>query len=169
MDQAQKNYSITDKELLAVVKSIEYFRHYMIGKPFILRTDHKAIEYLWSCKKEKSRIMRWALKLQDYSFKIQYIKGENNPADGLSRQINSLTIKKKSNTNKINLTNSSSKEKMKILHQYHELSGHASDKTMKFLIHQKYYWPQMNKDIEKFCSSCLNCKKCKGPMINSKI
>jgi hypothetical protein len=44
MDNAQKNYSVTDKELLAVVKSMENFRRYLIGKAFILRTDHVAIK-----------------------------------------------------------------------------------------------------------------------------
>lgn len=47
LEKAQKNYSVTEKELLAVVKSLEHLRHYLIGQPFTLKTDHKALEYLW--------------------------------------------------------------------------------------------------------------------------
>jgi hypothetical protein len=50
MDNAQKNYSVTDKELLAVVKSMENFRRYLIGKEFVLRTDHGAIKYINEAK-----------------------------------------------------------------------------------------------------------------------
>jgi hypothetical protein len=44
MDTLQKNYSVTDKELLAAVKSMEDFIIYLIGKEFILNTDHVAIK-----------------------------------------------------------------------------------------------------------------------------
>lgn len=111
LDEAQKNYSVTDKELLAVVKSIENFRHYLIGKPFTLRTDHKALEYLWSTKNQNSRLLRWSLKLQEYSFKPEYIKGDENIADGLSRQhINIID----SNVNELSIN-----DKEKILNEYH--------------------------------------------------
>lgn len=168
MDQAQKNYSVTEKELLAVLKSIEYFRHYLIGKPFLLRTDHKAIQYLFETKNQKSRLTRWALKLQEYTFKIQYIKGEDNFADGLSRQGNLATIRETIPKTKSNHDEISKIERKKIIQEYHYLSGHASSKTMKFLINHKYKVLKFNKEIEEFCKTCQICKKCKGPNINTK-
>ena len=45
LDAPQRNYSTTDKELLAVVKGLEHYRHYLLGKRFTLKTDHKALEY----------------------------------------------------------------------------------------------------------------------------
>lgn len=42
LEQAEKNYRTTDKELLAIVKSIDHFRHYLIGKEFIVRTDRSS-------------------------------------------------------------------------------------------------------------------------------
>lgn len=68
LDKAQQNYSVTDRELLAVVKCTDYFRHYLLGKTFILKTDHKALEYLWTAKKLTGRMLRWALKLQEFKF-----------------------------------------------------------------------------------------------------
>jgi RNase H-like domain found in reverse transcriptase/Reverse transcriptase (RNA-dependent DNA polymerase) len=69
-DKHQLNYSVTDKELLAVVKSINHYRHYLLGKEFLLKTDHKALTYLWETKNPTSRLLRWSMILQEYEFKI---------------------------------------------------------------------------------------------------
>lgn len=80
LDSTQRNHSVTDKELLAIVKSVEYFRWYLLGKEFKLKTDHKALEYLKSAKEASSRMLRWGLKLQEYEF-----TGERCGPYGLSR------------------------------------------------------------------------------------
>ncbi|KAF9762244.1 Retrovirus-related Pol polyprotein from transposon 17.6 [Nosema granulosis] len=85
LDKCQRNYSVNDKELLGLVKGIEYYRHYLLGKSFILRTYHKALTYLWEMKNPTGRLLRWCLKLVEYDFRVEYIKGEDNIADGLSR------------------------------------------------------------------------------------
>ena len=85
LDKAQTNYSVTDKELLGLVKSIEHFRHYLLGREFQLWTDHKALEYMKNAKDPVGRLLRWALTLQEYKFKVKYIKGESNFSDILSR------------------------------------------------------------------------------------
>lgn len=92
-DKHQFNYSVTDKELLSVVKSIEHYRHYLLGTEFLLKTDHKALTYLWECKDPTTRLLRWPMKLQEYKFRIEYVKGEDNAADGYSR-INIEYLKK---------------------------------------------------------------------------
>ena len=65
MDKAQLNYSVTDKELLALVKTVEHFRHYLLGRKFILRTDHRALAYLWESKNPSSRLLRWSLMMKN--------------------------------------------------------------------------------------------------------
>ena len=87
LDGARKNYSVTEKELLAIIICVEKFKHYLLGKPFKLKTDHKALEFLWSCKNPPNRLVRWALRLQEFNFTIEHIEGEKNPADFLSRPI----------------------------------------------------------------------------------
>ena len=65
---------------------VKKFAKYLYGKEFILHTDHKPLSYLHKSKLESGRIMRWALFLQNYRFKIEAIKGsENVGADYLSR------------------------------------------------------------------------------------
>ena len=114
---------------MAVLKGVEHYKYYLIGKEFLLRTDHRSIEYLWSTQNTNSRLLRWALKLQEYKFKPEYIKGESNIADGLSRPI----MKKEININTIK-KEYSQEEKQEILKHYHIESGHGSKECMIFLL-----------------------------------
>lgn len=82
-------YNTTEKELLAVVWAIKYFRPYIYGKEFELKTDHQALKWLhtkYLGKDLNPRLQRWILSLGEYNFKIEYLKGkENYIADFLSR------------------------------------------------------------------------------------
>ena len=83
----EKNYSVIEKECLAIVYGIRKFQKYLYGKEFIIQTDHAPLAYIQKCKIESPRIMRWALFLQCYRFKVEAIKGSENVfADYLSRQ-----------------------------------------------------------------------------------
>ena len=93
----QKNYVVTEKECLAIIESIEYWHHYLYGRKFLIRTDHKPLKYINTHKKINTRIMNWAMRLNQYEFEIDYIKGETNlEADYLSRnpdfEINILSL-----------------------------------------------------------------------------
>lgn len=86
LNDAQKNYSTTEKELLAIILAIEQFRHFIWGKHFTLYTDHQALTYLFSHNKANSRLVRWRLTLSEYDFDIIHRKGSNNTvSDCLSR------------------------------------------------------------------------------------
>lgn len=85
LTKTEQNYSITDIELMAAVKTIRNYRHFLLGKKFLLRTDHAAIKFLKDKKNTNCRLMRYALELQEYDFDVQYIKGELNAADFLTR------------------------------------------------------------------------------------
>lgn len=86
LNQAQRNYSTTHKELLAIILAIEQFQHYIWGKSFVLYTDHQALTYLFNQSKPGSRLLRWKLALAEYDFEIIHRKGSNNVvSDCLSR------------------------------------------------------------------------------------
>ena len=82
------NYCVTRKEMLAVYKYVEYFKHYLLGKSFLLRTDHKALVWMLSCKTPKtSQYCKWTAVLQNYDFQIEHRSGiKHLNADALSRQ-----------------------------------------------------------------------------------
>lgn len=86
LNGAEQNYSTTEKELLAIVWSVNHFRPYLYGTTFTIVTDHKPLTWLFNCKDPGSRLVRWRLKLSEYNYKIIYKPGKiNSNADALSR------------------------------------------------------------------------------------
>lgn len=86
LSKAERNYATIEKERLALVWTIGRFTLYLYGRKFRVQTDHQPLEYLNRAKHTNSRVMRWSMKLQDYDFHMEYIKGcDNVGADFLSR------------------------------------------------------------------------------------
>ena len=84
--QREKNYSVIERECLAIVFAVQKYQKYLYGTEFVLHTDHRPLSYIQKCKTDSARIMRWSLFLQNYSFRIEAIKGSDNfAADYLSR------------------------------------------------------------------------------------
>ncbi|CAN6583762.1 unnamed protein product [Malus baccata var. baccata] len=88
LNDAQLNYSTTEKEFLAVVFALDKFRSYLIGTKVIVFTDHAALKYLFIKKEAKPRLTRWMLLLQEFDIKIKDKKGSDNVvANHLSRLV----------------------------------------------------------------------------------
>lgn len=85
---AERVYSVIEKECLAIIWALQKFQVYLYGRTFILQTDHQPLVYLQKAKVSNGRLMRWALHLQSYNFRIEAIKGSDNVgADFLSRHV----------------------------------------------------------------------------------
>ena len=83
---AEKAYSATELEGLAMFKAIFRFAHFLWGKQFVVWTDHKALVSLLDSRVLNKRLNGWVLKLMDFNFVVRYKPGRlNADADGLSR------------------------------------------------------------------------------------
>ena len=87
LDKAEKNYSIIEKECLAIVWAVQRFEPYLYGVEFTIQTDHSPLQYLERVKSPSGRITRWAMLLQPFRFHVEAIPGKDNvAANYLSRQ-----------------------------------------------------------------------------------
>ena len=86
LNKVERNYCITDKELLGVRHFTEYYRQYLLGRKFLVRSDHQALTFLFKLKELKSSIARWIEILSAFDFSIEFRRGRSHRyADALSR------------------------------------------------------------------------------------
>ncbi|GFS87289.1 retrovirus-related Pol polyprotein from transposon 297 [Trichonephila clavipes] len=87
LSKPERNYCVTRKELLVIVKAIEHFHHYLYGQKFLLRTDHASLTWLMNFRNTEGQVARWIQRLNEYYFDIRHRKGSSHGnADALSRR-----------------------------------------------------------------------------------
>lgn len=72
LSKTERNYCVTRRELLAIVEAVKFYRHYLYGAKFIIRTDHSSLRWLMSFKELDGQLARWIERLQEYDFEIVY-------------------------------------------------------------------------------------------------
>ena len=86
LSSAERNYSTTEREALAIVWACNKFRGYIDGADVKLLTDHQPLKWLLTLKSPTGRLARWGLQLQPFNFSLEYLPGKRNAvADMLSR------------------------------------------------------------------------------------
>ncbi|RVW91780.1 Retrovirus-related Pol polyprotein from transposon 17.6 [Vitis vinifera] len=179
MNEAQRNYTTTEKELLAVVFALDKFRAYLVGSFIIVFIDHLALKYLLAKQDAKARLIRWILLLQEFDLQIRDKKGvENVVADHLSSEwkaqdrkhffakINAYYWEEpflfKYCVDQIIRKCVPEEEQQGILNHCHEnaCGGHfASQKTAMKVLQSGFTWPSLFKDSHIMCWSCDRCQR----------
>ena len=88
LSSAERKYSTIEKECLGIIWGIRKFEAYLQGVKFVLQTDHRPLTFMNSAKFTNSRVMRWAMYLQNFDMRVESVKGQDNiGADYLSRAV----------------------------------------------------------------------------------
>eukprot|EP00253_Pinus_taeda_P016480 PITA_16480 len=193
------NYTVTEKEFLAVVHSLNKFRHYITGYETFIHTNHAAIRYLMNKLDVNARTIRWLLLLQQFDLTIVDKPGkENVVADFLSRldlpaaqfpphlssKEKSRIVRKstpftwirgnlfKLGPDQILRHCVREEEVFDILLTCHDgpCGGHFATKRTAFKILQaSYYWPTLHQDVRRYISQCNRCQRMGKPTPRDEI
>jgi len=104
LNETERNYEIYDKEMLAIIRGLEVWRHLLEGvqTKFEIWTDHKNLEYFMKAQKLNRRQARWALYLSRFDFTLKHVAGAKmGKADGLSQRADWKVGVDKDNDNQV--------------------------------------------------------------------
>ena len=185
MSKSEKGYCITRKELLSVYYFVKQLRHYLLGRPFVIRTDHKALTWLlnWD-RPNTSQYCSWIAELEIYDFIIEHRRGaEHQNADFLSRiqscgqcEIKHPDPRKKRNTKIIAedkycsseiirpLSNEEMSREIKndVLDSIHRQLGHIGYTKMLNFMRDRYTWKGLTDDVKNHIANCIPCAERKS-------
>ena len=84
---AETRYSVTKRELLATVWGVRTFECHLLGRPFIIRSDHEPLQHLKTLHQPRAQVAKWLEVLADFDFQLLHRAGRSHTnADGLSRR-----------------------------------------------------------------------------------
>ena len=106
LNEAKRNHEIHDKEMLAIIRCLEAWRHFLEGAKgrFEIWTDHKNLEYFMKAQKLNRRQARWSLYLSRFDFALKHVAGKSmGRADSLSRRVDWAEGVERDNENQVML------------------------------------------------------------------
>ncbi|MGH2611975.1 MAG: RNase H-like domain-containing protein [Rhabdochlamydiaceae bacterium] len=167
LNSTQQRWSATKRELYALMWSMQKLRHYLLGRFFIVRVDHKPLVHLFNGKMSPL-LEGWIDNLLQFDFTTTYIPGvENELADALSRTFEPVMKGIRTVTDpemqyaaaKRGKVIPTTSQRLSLIHKFHAL-GHFSIESMaKLLWNEGYWWPQMRNDIALEIKKCVECQR----------
>lgn len=156
----QQRYTVSEKELLAVIESLKYFKNLIYLSEIEVKTDHKNLIHN-NLDPQTNRMQRWKLLLSEYDIKWKYIKGQDNTAaDLLSRCCYSKSKENDQEMGTINQrTPKDPNEEEKIISKVHDLLCHPGTKTMEMAIRKYWKINRLRQKIMKLRTKCNQCQE----------
>ncbi|KAI5153692.1 hypothetical protein ENBRE01_3227, partial [Enteropsectra breve] len=157
---SEKNYTTSEKEFLAILRSLEHFRCYLFNSPVTVLTDHYNNTY--NKPLDSSRIERWKTLLCDYDYRLVYKAGEQNEgADILSRaELKAENIYKITTTDKIRNTKTllDEEESFKYLLKAHNDLSHPGTSSLYNTIKPHVSINNVKAKIKRLTEKCTICQ-----------
>ncbi|GFS96184.1 transposon Tf2-9 polyprotein [Trichonephila clavipes] len=171
LTKAEKYYSTTERECLAIVWATNKFRPYIFGKHFTVVTDHHSLCWLMNLKDPSGRLARWALRLQEHDFDVKYKTGKkHSDADALSRN----PVEEETETSDKFLAVTTNGKlwlpvipkhlRADILRHFHDAptAGHLGFAKTYDRIRKRFYWPGMYRNVVRYVMHCRECQRRKS-------
>ncbi|RDY13219.1 Retrovirus-related Pol polyprotein from transposon 17.6, partial [Mucuna pruriens] len=155
---AQLNYSTYDQEFYDLVRVLQTWKHHLLPKEFVIRSDHEALKHL------RGRHAKWVEFSKQFSYVVKHKEGKMNVfADALSRRYALIAILE---TKKIGLDciKELYEKGPNFVKEVHEggLMGHFGEHKTLEILNEHFYWSQMRGDVHKICERRLTCKVAKS-------
>eukprot|EP00253_Pinus_taeda_P033985 PITA_33985 len=165
LKEHEQRYSAYDLELTVVIHALKMWRHYLLGRKFLLLTDHHSLTHYFSQPTLNARQGRWADFLSGFDFEIKHLKGkENRVADVLSRKVDclcELSVSKWRNSLVEQIKTAASRDS-KYQHLKQQLHWPPRYQKMVTALKKEYYWPGMKKQVVEYLPRCLECQQIKA-------
>ena len=176
MTPPKQNYPIHNKEMLAIIKATEAWRHYLKATPyaFEIHMDHNNLLYFTKSQNLSKQQARWQQWMTRFSYQLIYKKGSQmHVADPLSRRLdhyvssgndnkdqvllNPVTIKS------IDITDHTYEEHQSLITDFHDtpVAGHKGVKAMYNRLRKHYVWNRMKEQIQTYIKHCQKCQQSK--------
>ncbi|KAJ8369228.1 hypothetical protein SKAU_G00092560 [Synaphobranchus kaupii] len=175
LGKAERNYCVTRRELLAVVRALHHFRPYLQGSHFLLRTDHASLTWLLNCKDPEGQVARWLEQLQGYDFEIRHRAGRlHGNADALSRRPCAAQecryCRRQEERDQVSPDVAVVQARCggwlarwaRLVHGSVGAGHFGNNKTLHRL-RGKFHWPGCRHDVELHVHCCDSCTAQKGP------
>lgn len=154
LDRVQRNWSVTDKEMYAVIMAVTKFNLFVGGRPFIVMIDHQNLQF-WQTSSASPKVERWRQHLSTYDLKYNFLPGiKNVVADAMSRLIEQPTHIAAASTRKSTIPTFD-------ISTFHSgEAGHFKlDTTVAKLRAAGINYPGMITAVRKFIESCPICQR----------
>ncbi|GJZ14889.1 RNA-directed DNA polymerase [Tanacetum coccineum] len=157
--------------IYAIVRSLDTWRHYLLSNEFVLFSDNEALKFINGQHKLKPLHAKWVEFIQAFSFVIRHKDGSNNQvADALSRRHSLITTMQiRVQGVRLCIPLCSLREAIILEGHVGGLAGHfGRDKTLA-LLREHFYWPKMERDVNRLLERCRTCRIAKTHSSNAVV
>ena len=162
LSPAERKYSPTKMELLAVVFAVEKFSNYVSTQKFELRTDHRALTFLFTQKYPNTMILNWFDKLMGLDFDIVHVPGNANAmADPLSRFDEPMSLATFSVQHLVRdkVEPAGERERRTLVERAHNFGHFGEQAVFKKIWHDGFWWKNIRQEIADVIADCTPCQR----------